>query len=85
MDLIVPEGDVTTEKLTEILNCGGISYRIDEDCEIYVTEFSSPYWIVIDKERKLLRFYTYIAAISSDDAELVNAGIGDIETAEISG
>lgn len=75
MDVILPEDQVTTEALTAILEEGAISCRTDDDGDIYVTEFSSPYWIMIDKERKFLRFYTFIQAVSSDEAallELVN-------------
>lgn len=75
MDVILPEDQVTTEALTAILEEGAISCRIDDDGDIYVTEFSSPYWIMIDKERKFLRFYTFIRPVSSDEAallELVN-------------
>ncbi|MEX6724715.1 hypothetical protein [Parapedomonas caeni] len=71
MDVILPEADVTTDSLTRILEEGAVSFRIDDDGDIYVNEFASPCWIMIDSDRKFLRFYSYIQATSPDDAALL--------------
>ena len=72
MDTILPEVEVSTEALTAILDEGAVSFRIDDDGDIYVDEFTSPCWIMIDSDRKFLRFYSYIRAASSDEAAILD-------------
>lgn len=72
MDTILPEDEVATEALTAILDEGAVSFRIDDDGDIYVHEFASPCWIMIDSDRKFLRFYSYIRAASSDEAAILD-------------
>ena len=75
MDMFLHEAEVTTENLTGILEEGAVSFRLDDDGDIYVDEFQSSCWIMINSDRKFLRFYSYIPAASSDEAailELVN-------------
>ena len=70
MPMILPEDDVTIENIATVLDDAAISYRIDEDGDLLVDEFSSTYWIIIDKERRFLRFYSFIPTLSSDEAAL---------------
>jgi len=70
MNPILPEDEVNTENLAALLESAAISYLLDDDGDIHVTEFASSYFLLIDTDKIVLRFHT-CAPVRSTDAGAV--------------
>ena len=63
----IAEEEVTTTRLSALLDTAFIDHRIDEDGDVYVTDgVDFPLWISIETRRKLVVLFTYC---SIDDRE----------------
>lgn len=66
MNPILPENEVNTENLAALLESTAISYLLDDDGDIHVTEFSSSYFLLIDTDKKMLHFHSCAPVRSTD-------------------
>ncbi len=55
----IPEREVTVEGLRRVLDAGYVDHELDDDGEIYVTEFDFPFWIQIMSRHRLLKLTTF--------------------------
>jgi hypothetical protein len=56
----VPEGEVTLNRLSGVLEAAFLDHEVDDDGDLYVVEGAEfPFWIDIDLSRKLIRFSTF--------------------------
>ncbi|UNK79503.1 YbjN domain-containing protein [Sphingopyxis granuli] len=72
MNPILSEDEVTIENLAALLESAAISYKLDDDGDIHVTEFSSTYFLFLDTDKKVLRFQTTAPVRSTDTAALLD-------------
>jgi len=57
---IIPEEEVTIERLSSVLEAAFIEYEVDDDGQIYVSDgIEFPLWIDVLGKRELLCFFTY--------------------------
>lgn len=69
MNPILPEDEVNIQNLVALLENAAISHVLD-DGDIHVTEFPSSYFLLIDTNKKILRFHT-CAPVRSTNTEAV--------------
>jgi hypothetical protein len=58
---IIPEDEVSVERLDDLFRRAFFKTKIDEDGDLYITAgLEFPIWIRVDAERKLITFFTYM-------------------------
>ena len=55
----IPEREVTVEGLQRVLEAAYVDHELDEDGEIYVTDFDFPFWLQIMSRHRLIKLTTF--------------------------
>jgi hypothetical protein len=67
---LIPEGQVTSKRLSDILAASSIKCALEDGDDIYVLDgVTFPLWIALHQDLKLLLMFTYIEAGADESVE----------------
>ncbi len=68
MATLIPEGEVSVERIKKLFEQAFFKAELDDDGDIYIKEgLELPIWVTINSEQSMIKFFTFIGRYDDDE------------------